>query len=131
MVNSVSSVLLHCIVLPAHIPHLLKSLEPVWAQWEMFGLALNIPQSKLNIIKSNHQLSLPSCQDNQILLSVLKLFAKTPFEEHTWRNIHEAVKMLDKMTIAQEIEEKYENLDEPCKAQWSKLYYYIVFYSAT
>ena len=98
-----------------HIPYLLKSLKPVWAQWEQLGQALGITQNKLQNIKSTHQLSLPSPQDS--LLRVIEVFgATTAFEERTWRKIHEAVTTLDKVNIAIKIKEDHSNLDEPCKS---------------
>lgn len=92
------------------MPFLLKSLEPIWYKWESLGQALYIPQKKLDNITSNQ----PSCQDN--LSNVIKVLGGTiPFKEHTWRKIYEAVRLLDKVNVAEDIEKKHKNLDEPCK----------------
>ena len=122
--------LLHFVVLSIHVSHLLKTLEPVWAQWELLGQALHIPQAKLDNIKSNHQLPIPSCQNN--LSSVIKVFgAITPFKEHTWRKIYEAVKVLDKMDIAEAIEKEHKDLNDSCKVLWLKIIILFICYSAT
>ena len=101
----------YIIVLPTHIPQLLNVLKPVWAQWELLGQALNIPQHKLDSIKfmaSNHQ---------ENLSKVVNVFgATTAVEMHTWRKIHEAVVMLGRQDIAGKITEHHSNLDEPCKS---------------
>ena len=103
------------LVRSGRISYLLKSLKPVWGQWEQLGQSLGVTQHKLQNIKSSHQLSLPSPLDS--LLRVIEAFgATTIFEEHTWRKIHEAVATLDKFSIANKIEEDHSNLDEPCKS---------------
>ena len=105
-------------MLQQHIPHLLKSLEPVWAQWGLLGVALGITHSM-----SGHQAT--SCQHK--LLSVIKVFgATTTHEECTWRKIHEAVTMLDKVNIANKIEEDHSNLDEPCKSRCTVITLHVV-----
>ena len=99
------------LVLPQHIPYLLKSLEPVWYKWELFGTALKIPSSKLQNIKPDNQ---TSCQDK--LLTVIQEFGKmTGFKECTWQKVYDAVMCLDRRDVASKIEEDHKNLSEPCK----------------
>ena len=94
-----------------HIPYLLKSLEPIWAQWEQLGAALHIPHYKLENIVSNNQAV--SCLDK--LLKTISLFElKTPFEERIWKKVHKAVMDIDRVDIANKIEKDHD-LNEPCK----------------
>ena len=93
------------------MPYLLKSLKPVWGQWELLGTALKIPLTNIQVA---------SCrpEDNLLqLLNIIKKFgATTPFEEHTWKKIYEAATDLDRMDIANRIKEDHNNLTETCES---------------
>ena len=104
------------VVLPTHMPLLMKILEPVWAEWELFGAALNIPFTKLQNIKSNNQVTL--CHGDKLLKlqHVIYEFGKmTGSEKYTWKKIHKAVTDLGRKDIANKIKEDHKSLDEPCK----------------
>ena len=99
------------IVLPKHIPALIRALGPV-SHWDVCKIseALRVPQKKFG--HDNHQKAL----DQYRLLRVIEVFGETtPFEERTWKKIHEAVKSVGRINIANNIEETHNNLNELCK----------------
>lgn len=89
-----------------HVPGLVKILDVIWAQYELFGTALGVPSKKFGIMKSNPEAS--SCADK--LLAVIKHLGTIPMAQRTWGKIHEAVMDLERYDIAGKIKEKYPNL---------------------
>ena len=100
------------IVLPKHIPALIQALEVVSHGVDVHKIseALRVPQEKF--AHDDYQKAL----DQYRLLRVIEVFGETtPFEEHTWRKIHEAVKNVGRINIANNIEETHKDLNELCK----------------
>lgn len=89
----------------------MKILDVISAQFELFGIALGVPNKVLDDIKSNPEA--PSCLDK--LKAVIKLLGKIPMPQRTWRTIHQAVIDLGRRDIAGEIEQKYPDLGGMCK----------------
>ena len=96
---------------PKHIPALIRALEDeVDVHVFKISKALKVPQWKFAYV--SHQEAL----DQYRLLRVIEVFGETtPFEEHTWKKIHEAVKSVGRIDTAYNIEETHKDLNELCK----------------
>ena len=100
------------IVLPKHIPVLIRALEPVrhGVDVNKISEALRVPQEKFE--HDDHQKAL----DQYRLLRVIEVFGETtPFEERTWKKMHEVVKNAGRIDIANNIEETHKDLNDLSK----------------
>lgn len=106
-------------MLEAHIPYLLKMLDPIHAEWYLFGTALDVDNAKLGKLKDNPEA--PGCKT--LLLRVIIEFGKsTAPEQRTWRKIYDAVCDLDRFDIAETLEEGHPDLDGLCKYYYNLLW---------
>ena len=99
------------IVLPKHIPGLLRALQPV-KHWDVHKIseALRVPQEKFE--HDHYQKALNQYR----LLRVIEVFGETTsFEQRTWKKIHKVVKNVGRIDIANNIEETHKDLNELCK----------------
>ena len=109
------------IVRPKHIPALLWALwrEPHGIEWDLgtalrIGTALGVPRA-YERMKFEH-VGRQEPLDQYRLLRVIEVFGETtPFEECTWKKIHEVVEKVGRIDIANNIEETHKDLNELCK----------------
>ena len=109
------------IVLPKHIPALLWAfnwsvilLRNEWHDCEPWDWSARWIGHTLGVPRAN--VGRQEALDQYRLLRVIEVFGETtPFEERTWKKMHEVVKNAGRIDIANNIEETHKDLNELCK----------------